>query len=86
MQPDTIITCPSGHSIHAAQLKSHFDLSKKVEEAIIFDCPGGKRGHSFDIYQAVGARIFTIEEAWKLVMAATVQISQKKGVKVGIKS
>lgn len=63
----TEITCPSGHIVKIADIHSFVDLTKSdLDEAIIFECPGGKRGHTFTLRKAVAKKTFTIEEAARI--------------------
>ena len=58
--------CPSGHELPVEQFKSYIDLTKEGDESINFECPGGKRGHTFSLSKAVASRMFTEEEATKI--------------------
>lgn len=65
-------TCPSGHKLLMVQFHAYIDTALQGDESIIFNCPGGKREHSFNIRQAVGCGMLSIEEAFKIVMEATI--------------
>lgn len=63
--------CPSGHRLPVGQFQSYIDLTKdltkeSLEDAILFDCPGGKRGHTFSLSRATASGMFTKEEAAKI--------------------
>jgi len=61
------ITCPSGHSVSVTDLKSYVKLDvEEPDDAVIFDCPGGKRGHQFTLRKAVASGMFNTEEAARI--------------------
>jgi hypothetical protein len=63
----TQFQCPSGHTVQATELHSTVKLKETdIYEAIIFECPGGKRGHTFTLKKAVTAGVFTKEEAARI--------------------
>jgi len=61
-------TCPSGHTLPIAEFHSYVDLTVtgNNDDAVIFDCPGGKRGHQFTLRKAVAKKMFTAEEGAKI--------------------
>lgn len=60
-------TCPSGHRLPVDQFHSYVKLDvDDYDDAIIFDCPSGKRGHTFTLRRAVASGMFNIEEAAKI--------------------
>lgn len=60
-------TCPSGHTLPLNQFHSYVKLDvKDYDDAIIFDCPGGKRGHTFTLRKAISKGMFNTEEATKI--------------------
>lgn len=60
-------TCPSGHKLPVTDFHSYVDLKEpELDDAITFECPGGKRGHSFTLRKAVASGMFNIEEAAKI--------------------
>lgn len=60
----TEFKCPSGHIVQATELHSYVSLTETdLNDAITFECPGGKRGHTFSLRKAVAAGMFTEEEA-----------------------
>lgn len=60
-------TCPSGHTADADKFHSTVDLTKSdIDDAITFECPGGKRGHSFSLKRAVKSGMFTEEEGARI--------------------
>lgn len=60
----TEFKCPSGHIVNATDLHSTVGLAEPdIDLAIVFECPGGKRGHSFTLKKAVAAGMFTEDEA-----------------------
>lgn len=64
-------TCPSGHKLPVDQFHSYLDLTKtNIDDAILFDCPGGKRGHTFTLVKAAAAGMFTPDEAAKIRSSA----------------
>ena len=64
--------CPSGHKLDEAKFFTYVDLKiPDIDDAIIFDCPGGKRGHKFTLRKAVRSGMFTAEEAAKLRESGT---------------
>ena len=63
----TEFKCPSGHTVQASDLHSTVILKEAdIDLAIVFECPGGKRGHSFTLKKAVAAGMFTEEEAERI--------------------
>ena len=63
----TEFKCPSGHEITFLQLHSTVILAESdIDLAIVFECPGGKRGHTFTLKKAVAAGMFTEEEAGRI--------------------
>lgn len=63
----TEFKCPSGHTVQATDLHSTVVLAEPdIDQAIVFECPGGKRGHSFTLKRAVAAGMFTEEEAERI--------------------
>ena len=64
----SIIKCPSGHDVKVADLHSTVKLETgiEIEDAILFSCPGGKRGHSFTLRQAVASGMFTQDQAGRI--------------------
>lgn len=81
--PDTILKCPKGHEIKVKDLHSTLNTGVRpptpIDDAIVFGCSAGKRTHYFNLRDAVGARMFTVEEAFKMVMTATVTWAKHKG-------
>lgn len=74
-------TCPSGHTLPVDQFKSYVKLDvKDYDDAIIFDCPGGKRGHTFTLRKAVAKGMFNTEEAANI---RRMGISHRQGVAGG---
>jgi hypothetical protein len=64
---DDYFTCPSGHT-HPKE-RFHSYVKTDVEDpdiAIIFTCPVGKQDHEFNLRKAVGAGMFTIDQAAKI--------------------
>lgn len=60
-------TCPSGHKLDETAFSSYVDMKvPDIDDAVIFNCPGGKRGHTFTLRKAVNSRMFNIEEAAKI--------------------
>ncbi len=60
----TEFTCPSGHTVQATELHSYVSLTvSDLDEGITFECPGGKRGHTFTLKKAVASGMFMEEEA-----------------------
>ena len=60
----TEFTCPAGHTVQATELHSYVSLTEaNLDDGITFECPGGKRGHSFTLRKAVAKGMFTEEEA-----------------------
>lgn len=65
-------TCPSGHKFPVEKFHSYVDTTiADLDNAVIFDCPGGKRGHSFSLRKAVGSGMFSIEEGMKIRQSAS---------------
>ena len=64
-------TCPSGHTLIVSEFKSHLKLDvPDITDAVIFECPGGARGHQFTLRKAVGSGMFNIQEANMIANAA----------------
>lgn len=60
-------TCPSGHTLLVTEFHSYVKLDEEdIDKAITFDCPVGKRGHTFNLRKAVASGMFNIEEAAKI--------------------
>jgi hypothetical protein len=60
-------TCPSGHEVTPEQLHSTVDLNvRDIDDAVVFDCSGGKRGHTFTLRRAVQSGMFTEDQAAKI--------------------
>jgi hypothetical protein len=60
----TLFKCPAGHELKPQELHSTVLLAEPdINRAILFTCPGGKRGHEFTLEKAVAAGMFTEEEA-----------------------
>ena len=60
-------TCPNGHVLPVDQFHSYVKLDiEDCDDAIVFDCPGGKRGHTFTLRKAVASGMFNTEEAVKI--------------------
>lgn len=55
-------TCPSGHRLPVEQFHSYVDLTKQGDEAVLFACPGGKRGHQFNLAKAAASGMFSSQE------------------------
>lgn len=66
------IKCPKGHSVPVESIHSYVSIKEKVqsEENITFSCPGGKRGHNFNLQAAVKAGMFNQEQALKIIAEA----------------
>lgn len=63
-------TCPSGHKLTVDKFHSTVYLTKEeIDDAIVFDCPGGKRGHTFTLRKAEVSGMFNIEEVEKIRQA-----------------
>lgn len=61
------ITCPSGHTEPVTSIHSYVDLkAPEIDDAITFECPGGKRGHTFTLRRALKAGTFNEEEAARI--------------------
>lgn len=59
-----LLTCPSGHKLNPAKFICIVDTKiTDIDDAVIFTCPGGKRGHTFTLRKAVASGMFTIEQA-----------------------
>ncbi len=60
-------TCPSGHTLTVDKFQSVVALTvKEIDDAIVFSCPGGKRGHTFTLRKAETSGMFTAEEAERI--------------------
>jgi len=79
------ITCPSGHSVKSVDVHSTVKLVERdIYEAVVFECPGGKRGHSFTLKKGIEKGTFTAAEAAKIAVAARkyqAQYAPKRGSK-----
>ncbi|MFA5429819.1 MAG: hypothetical protein WC329_01515 [Candidatus Omnitrophota bacterium] len=63
----TEFKCPSGHTVKATDLHSTVILAEAdIEKAVVFECPCGKRGHTFTLKKAKDAGMFTVEEASRI--------------------
>jgi hypothetical protein len=74
-------TCPSGHRLPVRAFESYVDLTKKGDDAILFSCPGGKRGHIFSLRRAITSGMFTEDEAAKI--RATAAKTKQEAERVG---
>lgn len=64
-------TCPSGHTHNLADFGSYVELDvEELTDAVILTCPGGKREHQFSLRKAIGAGMFTVDEAKALTAGA----------------
>jgi hypothetical protein len=70
-------TCPSGHTFEDDKFHSTVDLTKTdIDDAITFECPGGKRGHSFSLKRAVKSGMFNEEEGARICAQGQRQIEE----------
>jgi hypothetical protein len=79
MPQGKIRTCPNGHAFPETEFKAYIKLDvEDIKDAVIFDCPGGVRGHQFTLRKAVASNMFTLDEANKLANAAYREREQQK--------
>lgn len=76
----TEFKCPSGHTVKATDLHSTVILKEPdIEKAVVFDCPGGKRGHTFTLKKAKDAGMFTADEAAAIARGGRIHQAQYGG-------
>jgi len=60
------LTCPKGHKYPVKDFHSYIKDRDNLDDGIVFDCPGGKQGHTFTLRKAVASGMFSIADAKRI--------------------
>ena len=67
-------TCPKGHTLPFSEFHATIKVDvPDIDDAVVFECPGGARGHHFTLRQAVVGKMFTPEQGKNIANSASLQ-------------